>query len=480
MFDKVRFRAPPFSAVVLLALWLTATPALAADPPRVMVSIKPVHSLVAWVMKGIAEPDLIVTGDHSPLDYQLTTEQASAMRAADLVIWTGPELEPFLAPSVAKLDESIRVVELLASDELKVLPARGGDGRRDPFFWLDSRNALILLDELTRALIGLDPARAARYRENHSRAVAAIAAIDRELEYRYRDVSAAPVALYHDTQQYFEQAYAASVAVIVSPQPGKSPDTAALLAARARVQTGAVSCLFTETAFESPSLDLVTSGGGITVVALDSLGALLQPGVELYPQLMRNHFTAIRDCIAPNGAIAEIRPRGHRDLAAESPAPGQLSGRFILTDQHGRAVSNLDFIGKFQLIAFGFTSCPDVCPTALSLMTSAMQRLGKRSDRIQPIFITVDPERDTPAVLAKYTDFFHPRLLGLSGNSDMIDHTAHDFGVRYEKVPIGNGDYTMNHTAGFFLFGPDGTFLEKLAHGLNAEQLANKLDRYLR
>lgn len=467
--------------LVGIALAVLAGPGVASagEPPQVVVSIKPIHSLVARLLDGIAQPTLIVDGSASPLEHELRPAQARALREADLVIWTGPELEPFLEKPVAALGPDIQVVELLSSDELKVLPARDDPDRRDPFLWLDSRNALMLVDELTRVLMGLDPERAGQYQENQARAVKVISAIDRELEYRYRDVSAAPIALYHDTQQYFEQAYAASIAAIVAPRFGAAPDTADLLSARASMQSGGVGCFFTEAGLDAPNLDLLTGGTGFTVATLDSLGTRLEPGPELYPQLMRAHFATIRDCIAPMADLADIKPGGHRDLPPEPKTPGELSGRFLLTDQYGRAVTNLDFLGKYQLIAFGYTSCPDVCPTSLALMTQAMNRLGDAAEQVQPIFITVDPERDTPEVLGRYAAFFHPRLLGLSGSKAMIDHTVKDFGARYEKVPSGDGDYAMNHTAGFYLFGPDGQFLEKLAHGLTAEQLTGKLQRYL-
>jgi protein SCO1/2 len=437
---------------------------------------------MSQLMAGIGEPGLIVDGEASPYSHVLTAEQGAAIGAADLIVWVGPELEGFLERPLRELSGRTRVIELLDSPELKVLSTGDGE-RRDPWFWLDSRNALILLDELAGTLMAIDPERADRYRENRARALEAIAAVDRELEYRYRDVSAAPVALYHGTQRYFEQAYAASATAQVADDPGLAPQTGQLLKARARMQAAGVRCLLVEAGLPTPNLELLTGDPELRIGTLDSLGSRLEAGPGLYVQLMRANFDAIRDCIGvkPRTALPEIRSSGHKTLPAAAAAvvPGRLSGRFLLLDQTNEAVTNADFHGSFQLITFGYTSCPDVCPTSLSLLAAAMQRLGERAERIQPIFITVDPARDTPEVLGRYVAFFHPRLLGLSGPKKMVDRVVDDFGARYEMVAAKDGDYTVDHTAGFYLFGPNGDFLDKLPHGLTARQLTERLESRL-
>ncbi len=465
--------------VLLVVVFSFGGTGVAAEPPNVVVSIKPIHSLVAQLMAGVAEPTLLVDGVATPYDYQLSPEQQKEIARARLVIWVGEELEPFLSKALAGVEDE-RVMELLASDLLKILPTTYDEKRRDPFFWLDSRNALILLDEVAHKLVALDPERADRYKRNHRKAVQAISEIDRQLEYRYRDVSAAPIALYHGTQQYFEQAYAASTVAIVSPQPGTTPSTEALLRVRSRlVDRGAV-CLLTEAGLASPSLGLLTRESVVEVAELDSFGTRLEPGPELYRKMILANFDTIHDCIGGSGATTETQQAGHRIFESENVVPGKLSGRFMLVDHNGRTTTNADFLGMFQLIAFGYTSCPDVCPTSLVLMNAAMQRLGEQAELIQPLFISVDPERDTPEVLSEYASFFQPRLIGLTGPKKMIDYTVRDFGARYEKVPSGDGDYAMNHTAGFYLFDPEGVFLTKFAHGLTADRLAEKLRAYMR
>lgn len=127
-----------------------------------------------------------------------------------------------------------------------------------------------------------------------------------------------------------------------------------------------------------------------------------------------------------------------------------------LTDHNGQARTLADFKGKVVTIFFGYTQCPDVCPTALSGMSSVMQALGADADRVQVIFITVDPERDTRELLAEYVPLFDERFLGLYGPPDRIAEIAKEFRVFYRKSGDLQGHYTIDHTAGTYVFGPDG------------------------
>jgi protein SCO1/2 len=148
-------------------------------------------------------------------------------------------------------------------------------------------------------------------------------------------------------------------------------------------------------------------------------------------------------------APAELEP---------APAERAIVSRYLLMDSAGKSVTDRDFAGSFQLITFGYTYCPDICPTTLGEITVIMKRLGPLADHVQPIFITVDPERDTPEVLSRYTAFFHPRIIGLYGQPALIRRVADNFKVRYEKQFAPGSDpkqYAMDHTAGIYLLGPD-------------------------
>ncbi len=143
-----------------------------------------------------------------------------------------------------------------------------------------------------------------------------------------------------------------------------------------------------------------------------------------------------------------------------------INPRYLLQDPNGRSVTSEDFRGRFQLISFGYTYCPDICPTTLVEMAAILKQLGNQAERIQPIFITVDPERDSGQVLKTYTEFFDPRILGLTGPAALVRRAADNFKVRYAKVP-GSGkeqqNYAVDHSAGMIFIGPDGQFIKKFA-----------------
>lgn len=153
-----------------------------------------------------------------------------------------------------------------------------------------------------------------------------------------------------------------------------------------------------------------------------------------------------------------------------------VGGPFTLTAHTGERISDKAFRGKFMLVVFGFTYCPDVCPAELQVMTAALESMGEAAERIQPVFITIDPERDTAARLADYLARFHPRLIGLTGSTDEIAQVAKAYHVWYEKVQEGDGpDYAMDHTSITYLMGPNGEFVQHFSFGTSAETLAKAL-----
>ncbi len=157
-----------------------------------------------------------------------------------------------------------------------------------------------------------------------------------------------------------------------------------------------------------------------------------------------------------------------------------INPRYLLQDPRGRSVTNEDFRGRFQLIAFGYTYCPDVCPTTLVEMAAILKQLGDQAERVQPIFITVDPERDTGKVLQTYTEFFDPRILGLTGSPALVRRTADNFKIRYAKVrEPGNANYAVDHSAGMILLGPDGQFIKKFAFATPVDQITAQLQETL-
>jgi protein SCO1 len=149
---------------------------------------------------------------------------------------------------------------------------------------------------------------------------------------------------------------------------------------------------------------------------------------------------------------------------------------FALTDHNGKPRTLADFKGKAVVVFFGYTQCPDVCPTTMAEMATVMKELGPLADRVQVLFITVDPERDTQELLSKYVPAFDPRFLGLRGDLAATQKVAQDFKVFYQKVPGKEpGSYTMDHTAGSYVFDPQGRIRLFVRHGQGAAPITHDL-----
>lgn len=173
-------------------------------------------------------------------------------------------------------------------------------------------------------------------------------------------------------------------------------------------------------------------------------------------------------------------------VAREEPplAGATMGGAFSLVDQNGRRVTDRDYQGKYRLVYFGFSYCPDVCPVDLALLAQGVRAFEKsdpaRAARVVPIFITVDPARDTPAELKKYAVAFHPRLVALTGTEAEIAATAKRYAIAYQRVPGGVGDaYTMDHSRIAVLYGPDGAPIAIVPHDEGPAAAAKVLDQWV-
>lgn len=162
---------------------------------------------------------------------------------------------------------------------------------------------------------------------------------------------------------------------------------------------------------------------------------------------------------------------------ATSTGTALVGGPFTLTDQDGRKVTDKDFLGKYMLVFFGYTYCPDLCPTELQVMSAALDSLGAKADAIQPIFISFDAERDTPEVLKQYVSNFHPRLVGLTGTPEEIAVAAKAYRVYYSKVPGSSAPdtYLMDHSTITYLMDPQGKFLKHFSYSTDSADLAKAL-----
>jgi protein SCO1 len=160
-------------------------------------------------------------------------------------------------------------------------------------------------------------------------------------------------------------------------------------------------------------------------------------------------------------------------------APAAIGGPFELTDQAGQAVTEKSMLGRPTLVFFGFTHCPDVCPTTLFEMSEVLRAMGKDADGVNTYYISVDPERDTQAAMKDYLSSFDPRLKGLTGNSQQVAKVLSEYRVYAKKVPLKDGDYTMDHTALVYLMDRDGKFVSPFNLNRKPEEAASDLKRYL-
>jgi len=152
-----------------------------------------------------------------------------------------------------------------------------------------------------------------------------------------------------------------------------------------------------------------------------------------------------------------------------------VGGPFQLTDQSGKRVSDKDFRGRYMLIYFGYSFCPDVCPTTLAVMAQALEKLGNKSRQVAPILITIDPERDTPKVLEDYVKAFGPSFVGLTGSADEIKAVEKKYRVYAVKKPLEGGNYGMHYSSVIYLMGPDGKLVSFYDEAISPDDLAKEL-----
>jgi protein SCO1/2 len=195
-----------------------------------------------------------------------------------------------------------------------------------------------------------------------------------------------------------------------------------------------------------------------------------------------NPFAMVRRAFCATLIASLVACGGGGPEFQASDITGASFGReFELKDPDGKPRRLADFRGKAVVVFFGYTQCPDVCPTTLAALADAMKRLGSDADRVQVLFITVDPDRDTPALLAQYVPAFDPRFLGLHGDADATARTAKEFKILYQKVPGSTaGNYTMDHSAGTYIYDPQGRLRLYVSNGQGSDVFAHDLRELLR
>ncbi|RAU21156.1 zinc ABC transporter substrate-binding protein [Paramagnetospirillum kuznetsovii] len=296
---------------------LLATPALAAEPPAVLVSIKPLHGLVASVMKGVAEPGLIVSGNSSPHGYAMKPSNRRAMEKAALVVWVGKDFETWLNGAMAKNKDRLSMQEipgmtLLETREGGVWEAHDHGGEHhgpgqhakedhdetDGHLWLDPDNAARLVDAVAERLKTLDPSRAATYASNAADTKGRLAKLDDDLKARLAPLAAKPYVVFHDAHQYFEKRYGLSPAGAMTVDPERPLGAKRLAALRDRLKAAKASCVFREPRFGEAAARTLADSANVGVGQLDPEGTMLDPGPDAYFALMNGLGTALADCLS--------------------------------------------------------------------------------------------------------------------------------------------------------------------------------------
>lgn len=310
------------AAVGLVALTFAAN--AAAAETKVVVTIKPLHALVAQVMAGVGSPQLLVKGAASPHTFSMRPSDARALNNADLVFRMSETVEPFTAKVVKSLPKRVEVVTLLDAPGMRLLALRAGatferhahaqekghghdhslDKRQkgepvDGHAWLDPDNAKAMVDRIEQALAAKYPADAAVFKANAGTARAKIDALAAELERDLAPLADRPYVVFHDAIQYLERRYGLNVVGSISINPEVPPSAKRLTELRRKIMSLGAVCVFAEPAFDRRLVDNLIEGTSARTATLDPEGAGLDAGPDLYFALMRKLAAALKDCLGP-------------------------------------------------------------------------------------------------------------------------------------------------------------------------------------
>ena len=300
-------------AASIVATTAIVAPAMAA--PKVVASIKPVHSLAAAVMDGVATPQLLLGAGASPHGASLKPSQATALQDADVVFWIGPDLESFLEAPMATIAADARSVELEHAPGVTVLaPREGGtfdlhddgdeadhaDGHEevDPHMWLDPANARAFVAAMADALSAVDPENAAKYAENAEAEIARLDELQAQLAQRLAPLAGKPFIVFHDAYHYFENRFGIEAAGSVTVSPELAPGAERVAEIRQRIAEAGATCVFTEPQFPPRLVATIIEGTDARTGALDPLGSDLPDGPDLYPALLTGLADNLEKCLS--------------------------------------------------------------------------------------------------------------------------------------------------------------------------------------
>ncbi len=297
------------AVAVILSLLIVAP--TAAETPKVLTSIKPLHALAASVMEGVGTPSLLLRATASAHTYALRPSDAQAIQKADLIFWIAPGYESFMAKAVRALPKQSHVVQLSKAPGVSLLTTRQGgvwegdahghghNHRAEPdmHIWLDPNNAKAIAAAMSQALSRVDPANAPRYAANAAVAVAAIDALDADLAAKLTPVKDKPFIVFHDAYQYYEKRYGLTAVGSITVTPDRVPGPRRLSDLRKKITDQGALCVFSEPQFTSGLVGTVLSGTTARSGILDPLGVLAPDGSAGYAGLMQSIADNLKNCL---------------------------------------------------------------------------------------------------------------------------------------------------------------------------------------
>lgn len=315
-------RTSLFAVFSITASLLTQNAAVAA--PKVVASVKPLNSIIAAIMQGAGQPELLVEGAGSPHNYSLKPSKAKALQKADVIFWVGPGLEAFLDKPLDALAGKATVVAMDKASGITLLPARAGgafeehddgdhhdhdhhdsepghpeheEGTFDMHLWLDPDNAKVMAKTVADTLSKQDSANAALYAKNLAAFDARIDALDKQLATELAPIQSKPFIVFHDAYQYFEHHYKVTVAGSITVSPETAPGAKRVADIHDKVKALNATCIFAEPQFPPKLITVVAEGTNARTGVLDPLGADLADGPDLYPTLLKNMASALTSCL---------------------------------------------------------------------------------------------------------------------------------------------------------------------------------------
>ncbi len=298
--------------VLVAACVAVLASALRADgaAPRVVTTIKPIHSLASALLEGIARPELLLQGAASPHSYSLKPSDAAMLAEADIVVRVSKNLEVFLTRPLETIPHHAVLVDLDRTSGLLLLPVRTGaadweadasvqrgEGDFDVHFWLDPDNAIAIAGALARAFSQADPAHAAQYATNQAKLTQRLRALDEALREELSAVRNRPFIVFHDVTQYIEHRYGLQSLGAVTLSPEREPGAKRLSALRSQIVSGQVFCVFAEPEFPPKLVQTLVEGTSAKTGTLDEVGAALPAGPDHYFELMRGNAASLARCL---------------------------------------------------------------------------------------------------------------------------------------------------------------------------------------